>query len=197
MSMETDSSNSYTAFEGTALLFRGGLQDVILGIKKHLGRSENSSVLIFSDVTGKTMDFSFYGSQQDVIKRLEKYTVADDVTEPIGPGRPKLGVVSREISLLPRHWEWLATQSGGASATIRLLVEEARKKSSNISSIKQMQERAYQVMSVLAGDLQGYEEALRALYKQEGKAFVTHTKGWPKDIQKYLSELTKPIFEEK
>lgn len=143
------------------------------------------------------MEFSFYGTQQDVLKRLEKYTVADDAIEPIGPGRPKLGVVSREISLLPRHWEWLATQSGGASATIRLLVEEARKKSSNISNIKQLQERAYQVMSVLAGDLQGYEEALRALYKKDGKVFAMHAKAWPKDIQKYLSELTKPIFEGK
>lgn len=195
--MKADNSNSYTAFEGTVLLFRGSLKEVVLNIKAHLGRSENSSVLIFNDLTGKTMDFGFHGSKQDVIKRLEKYTNTEEPKEPSGPGRPKLGVVSREISLLPRHWEWLATQSGGASATIRLLVEEARKKSSNISDIKQLQERAYQVMSVLAGDLQGYEEALRALYKRDCKNFFTHVKGWPKDIQKYLSEVTKPIFKEK
>ena len=195
--MKADNSNSYTAFDGSVLLFRGGLKEVVLNIKEHLGRSENSSVLIFSDLTGKTMDFSFHGSKQDILKRLEKYTFTEEPKEPSGPGRPKLGVVSREISLLPRHWEWLATQSGGASATIRLLVEEARKKSSNISSIKQMQERAYQIMSVLAGDLQGYEEALRALYKKDSKVFFTHVKRWPIDIQKYLNEITKPVFEEK
>ncbi|MBC7467452.1 MAG: DUF2239 family protein [Bdellovibrio sp.] len=195
--MKTENSHTYSAFQGSALLFRGELQDVVLNIKKHLGRSENSSVLILSDATGKTLDFSFQGSQQDVLKRLEMYKHTDDPVEPSGPGRPKLGVISREISLLPRHWEWLATQSGGASATLRLLVEEARKKSSNINTTKQLQERAYQVMSVLAGDLQGYEEALRALYKKDGKAFVTQVKGWPKDIQKYLSELTKPVFKEK
>lgn len=195
--MKTDNLNCYTAFEGTNLLFRGSLKDVVLSIKTYLRRSENTSVLIFSDVTGKIMDFNFHGSKQDVLKRLEKYTLAEEPKEPTGPGRPKLGVISREISLLPRHWEWLATQTGGASATIRLLVEEARKKSSNISSVKQMQERVYQIMSVLAGDFQGYEEALRALYKRDSKAFFGHIKGWPKDVQKYLIEITNPVFEDK
>ena len=196
-SMKTDNLNCYTAFEGTDLLFRGELKEVVLSIKTYLGHSKNTSVLIFSDVTGKTMDFNFHGSKQDVLSRLEMYTLAEKPKEPTGPGRPKLGVISREISLLPRHWEWLATQAGGASATIRLLVDDARKKSSNISSVKQMQERVYQIMSVLAGDFQGYEEALRALYKRDSKAFFRHAKGWPKDIQKYLSEVTTPVLEDK
>lgn len=195
--MKTDYLNCYTAFEGTDLLFRGNLKEVVLSTKTYLGHRQNTSVLIFCDVTGKTMDFNFHGSKQDVLRRLEKYTLAEEPKEPTGPGRPKLGVISREISLLPRHWEWLATQAGGASATIRLLVEDARKKSSDISSVKQMQERVYQIMFVLAGDFQGYEEALRALYKRDSNAFFRNVKSWPKDIQKYLSEVAIPVFEDK
>jgi hypothetical protein len=105
-------------------------------------------------------------------------------------------VISREISLLPKHWEWLATQSGGSSATLRRLVEEAQKKSSNNSSIKQIQERVYRVMSVLAGDFHGYEEALRALYKKDCKSFFSRIETWPKDVQKYLGEIGKSVFEE-
>ena len=194
--MRTTNVIRYTAFEGTSLLERGALEEVVLSIKKHLGSSGNSGVLIFSDMTGKTMDFNFHGSKEDVLKRLEKYAPAEEIKESTGPGRPKLGVVSREISLLPRHWEWLATQPGGASATIRLLVEEARKKASNITSVKQMQERAYQVMSVLAGDFQGYEEALRSLYKKDQKGLLSQIQHWPSDVKKYVIEITKPIFEE-
>src|ERR1700679_2948656 len=89
-------------------------------------------------------------------------------------GRPKLGVISRELSLLPRHWEWLANQSGGASATIRKLIEDAKKKSSAHTSVKQVQERVYRFMSVIGGDMKGYEEALRALYKADRKKFLWH-----------------------
>lgn len=179
------------------MLFQGDLADVVLKIKKHLGNAENSSILLFSDATGKTMDFNFHGTKQDILKRLEVYTSADESGAAVsGPGRPKLGVVSREVSLLPKHWEWLATQPGGASATLRLLVEEAQKKSLHTPSVKQLQERAYKVMTTLAGDLQGYEEALRALYKKDGKTFRTHIQAWPTDVKKYVNELTKAIFEE-
>jgi uncharacterized protein len=191
------SMDTYTAFEGSTLLTQGDLKEVVLEIKKRLGSSVNSDVLIFSDATGKTIDFNFQGSKQDVLKRLEVFTSAAEPASTGGPGRPKLGVVSREVSLLPRHWEWLATQPGGASATLRLLVEEARKRSAGNTSIKQVQERTYQVMSVLAGDLQGYEEALRALYKRDRKAFFLQIQTWPQDVQKYLSGMTKSVFAEK
>lgn len=190
-------SNIYTAFEGTKLLFQGDLSQVVLKVKKHLGSSENSTLLIFSDETGKTMDFNFHGSKQDVVKRLETFTTSQEIGPSSGPGRPRLGVVSREVSLLPNHWEWLATQTGGASATLRRLVEEARKKSAQSSSIKQVQERVYRVMSVIMGDYPGYEEALRALYKRDLKAFQIKTEDWPRDVREYLAKISKPIFEEK
>ncbi|MGZ3694378.1 MAG: DUF2239 family protein [Bdellovibrionota bacterium] len=185
----------YSAFANSNLLFRGPLSEVVLKVKKSLGKAENSSILIFSDATGKTMDFNFQGSERDVLKRLEVFVSSSEAIETTGPGRPKLGVVSREVSLLPRHWEWLATQSGGASATLRTLIEEAKKKSSTQMNTKQLQERAYKFMSVMAGDLRGFEEALRALYKKDRENFLLHTKEWPRDIKNHVAEMTKPIFE--
>jgi hypothetical protein len=193
--MKTQNSNTYTAFEGLKFLVQGDLEEVVLKVKKHIGTADISSVLIFSNSTGKTMDFNFQGTKQDVQKRLELYTSKEVNSDTSGPGRPKLGVISREISLLPNHWEWLATQSGGASSTIRNLIEDARKKSSGIVSVKQIQERAYKVMSVLAGDLENYEEALRALYKKDQKIFSQNIHSWPVDVKKYLNEITKPLFE--
>jgi hypothetical protein len=190
-----NTQDTYTAFEGGHRLFQGPLQEVVLKIKKRLGKAENSSILIFSDITGKTMDFNFHGSEGDVLKRLEVYVSTENNKETSGPGRPKLGVVSREVSLLPRHWEWLATQPGGASATLRKLIEEAKKKSSTHISIKQVQERAYRFMSVIAGDLEGYEEALRALYKYDRKSFLLHIQEWPRDIKNHVLEMAKPIFD--
>ena len=189
--------STYSAFAGSKLLCQGELSEVVLKIKKHLGPAINSSVLIFNDDTGRIMDFNFQGSKQDVMKRLEVFTSPQLSTPSSGPGRPRLGVVLREVSLLPNHWEWLANQPGGASATLRRLVEESRSKSSQKVSIKQIQERTYRVMSVLAGDLPGYEEALRALYKKDSKGFNHHMANWPKDVQQHLLSLSKLVFEEK
>lgn len=194
--MKTNQNNTYTAFLKDKLIISGSLSDVVLKIKNNK-LAEEEGMLIFSNDTGKTMDFNFQGTKQDVLKRLEVFVSnEDDESATItGPGRPKLGVISREVSLLPRHWEWLANQPGGASATLRLLVEEAKKKSQNTLTVKQVQERVYKVMSVLAGDLQGYEEALRALYKKDTATFFSYIEQWPKDIQKYLKSLGEPIFE--
>lgn len=185
----------YTAFDGPDRLLRGTLPEVVLKIKKRLGKAENSSILIFSDSTGKTIDFNFQGTEKDVLKRLEVYVSQEESKASLGPGRPKLGVISREISLLPRHWEWLATQPGGASAMIRKLIEEAKTKSSSNVGVKQVQERVYRFMSVIAGDLIGFEEALRALYKANRKDFLLNIQDWPRDVKSHAIELAKPIFE--
>lgn len=190
--METLST--YTAFEGHSLLFHGRLTDVVLKIKKRLGSAENSSVLIFSDATGKVMDFDFRGTEKDVLKRLEVFVAEDQPRESSGPGRPKLGVVSREVSLLPRHWEWLASQSGGASAALRKLVEDAKKKSHNSGNARQAQERSHKFMSAVAGDLKGYEEALRALYKRDEKRFLAETADWPRDVRNHAVGLAAAAF---
>jgi hypothetical protein len=186
---------SYTAFEGNKLILQGSLAEVILKIKKRLGKSNNSPILIFSDTTGQTIDFNFQGTEKDVLKRLETFVSGGAPKETSGPGRPKLGVIAREVSLLPRHWEWLATQSGGASATLRKLVDDAKKKFVDGNTVKQAQERTYKFMSVMAGDLKGYEEALRALYKRDQKKFLAHIEDWPNDLKTHATELAISIFE--
>jgi hypothetical protein len=185
----------YSAFEGDRLLHQGPLEEVILKVKRRADKAHQASFLIFSDETGKTMDFNFRGSETEVLKRLEPFQSSSEVsiTNP-GPGRPKLGVVSREVSLLPRHWEWLATQEGGASSTLRRLVEEAKKKSASGSEIKKAQERTYKFISVMAGDREGYEEALRALYRRDKKTFTALISDWPADIRKHAVSLSKPVF---
>jgi uncharacterized protein len=190
-----DAQENYTAFEGTTRLYRGTFQEVVLKVKERLGRAENSSVLIFSNNTGKTMDFNFQGNMKDTLKRLEKFVSTQEPRPISGPGRPKLGVISREVSLLPRHWEWLASQPSGASATIRKLIEEAKKKSSTRNSVKHVQECVYRFMSVIVGDMKGYEEALRALYKADRKNFLLHIQDWPTDVRTHVIEMAKPVFE--
>lgn len=187
-------ANNYTAFDGHKLIFQGPLSEVITKTKKRIGKSENSSILIFSDETGQTIDFNFHGSEKDILKRLETFVSSSQLKENSGPGRPKLGVVAREVSLLPRHWEWLATQSGGASATLRKLVDEAKKKYESGSTVKQSQERTYKFISVIAGDMNGYEEALRALYKKDEKKFLALISDWPSDVKTHAAELAKSVF---
>ncbi len=196
--MESESTPTYTAFEGDALMCKGPLADVILKIKKRMGKAENCPALIFNDATGNAMDFNFQGSEKDVLRRLEVFVGEADAKpaagDGAGPGRPKLGVMSREVSLLPRHWEWLASQSGGASAVLRRLVDEARRKTGDGPSIKQTQERTYKFLSVMAGNLQGYEEAIRALYRKDAKGFAAHTEGWPRDVKRHAEALAGGLF---
>lgn len=188
-------THTYSAFENNQLICQGPLNEVILKIKKSIGKEEHTSALIFSDESGRTLDFNFRGTEKEVLKRLEIYLPENQKEEvSSGPGRPKLGVVSREVSLLPRHWEWLATQKGGASVTLRNLVEEARKKSTHVDDGKQSQESTYQFMTVMAGDLENYEEALRALFKKDKKTFLKNIQGWPKDIKDYITKKSKPVF---
>ena len=97
--------------------------------------------------------------------------------------------------MLPRHWEWLATQSGGASSTLRNLVEEAKKKLTNGNHIKQAQERTYKFMSAIAGDFVGYEEAIRALYKRDENNFLIQIQGWPNDVKNHAVEMAGPAFD--
>jgi len=104
-------------------------------------------------------------------------------------GRPKLGVISREVTLLPRHWEWLAAQPGGASVALRKLVESARLSNTDRDSRRKAQERAYHFMLALGGDLPGYEEATRALFADDTEALKTHIAGWPDDVRTHALKL--------
>lgn len=186
---------TYTAFEGFQKLVSSDLEKVLLAVKKRLKAHRDSSILIFSDSTGKQMDFDLSGSDADVIERHKIYTAKTTSPQPT-VGRPKLGVVAREISLLPSHWEWLNNQAGGASATIRLLIDEKVKlASSDKMKVKNAQEVTYKFLSAIAGDLPNFEESIRYLYRSDRKKFSELVADWPQDVVAHALTLAADVFE--
>ena len=99
------------------------------------------------------------------------------------------GVVAREVTLLPRHWEWLATQPGGASVVLRRLVEDARRANAGPGEARARRDAAYKFMSAVAGDFAGFEEATRALFAGRHEAFEEHMASWPNDVRGYVLKL--------
>lgn len=186
---------SYTAFDSYEMISKGTLEEVAIEIKKYIRNHRDARILVFSDSSGKQMDMDLSGTEKEVLERLKVYLSPEERAVSTGPGRPKLGVVAREVSLLPRHWEWLSTQTGGASATLRRLVEDARKNSSGKEKIKSSQERVHLMMTSLAGDFAHYEEALRALYAKDKKKFNALIGDWPKDVREYTRTLASDIWD--
>ena len=161
----------FTAFMGHQRLASGPLADVALAVLKASKRSAAEPIVIFDDTNGRPVDLNLSGTEREVVARLpqpaaEAETPAEDLsaTEPRGRGRPKLGVVAREVTLLPRHWEWLGAQPGGASVALRKLVEAARRASGDRDRSRTARDAAYHFMSVMAGNLANFEEASRALF---------------------------------
>ena len=182
---------SWTAFQGDKRITGGSPAEVVTVLKaRHV-----SGVLIFDDVTGRLVDLDLRGDLEECLARLPKDN--EDPVEPAErrPGRPKLGVVAREVTLLPRHWEWLNRQSGGASVALRKLVEAARAAGDADDQKRQAQEAADRFMQALAGDQPGYEEAARALYAGQAERFEGLTAAWPKDIRDHAVYLAKGAFE--
>ena len=180
----------FIAFEGDRAIASGNLRDVVSAAKKTLDRHKEASILIFDGMTGGPIDIDFRGTIEAVLARLPKTPIApaaDDTAPfaPRGPGRPKLGVVAREVTLLPRHWEWLNAQRGGASVALRKLVDEARRASGDRDRERAARDAAYRFMSAMAGDLPGFEEASRALFAGDRLRFEQHTVAWPEDIRAY------------
>jgi hypothetical protein len=189
--METDST--YTAFAGHQLIESGGLEKVILRTKTCVDGGESRPVLIFEDHTGTQIDFNLRGTPDEVLARLSSHPRFAPAEAPAaartGPGRPKLGVVCREVSLLPRHWSWLDRQPGGVSVAMRKLVEEARKSGQGEERARTAWEAAGKFMWVMAGNLPGFEEASRALYARDEARVACLTRGWPDDIRTHVERL--------
>ena len=190
--MEPKMDRNYTAFADSKKIASGNVLDVTAKVKKYLMKETKSQVLIFDDSNSAQVEIVFRGTPENVTRRLENLLAeSTDPSKKTGPGRPKLGVTAKEVTLLPDHWEWLARQPGGASVTLRKLVEEAKKKNHSKDLLRQAQEAAYKFMTVMAGDLPQYEEALRALYAGEAKKFEKMISAWPKDIQEHSLHLAK------
>jgi len=171
---------TYTVFVGTSLIASGPIQSMLPIVKQRFGQDAGTLFLIFEDWSGRQVDFDLRGALDEVLAR------ALPARSRTGPGRPKLGVTSREISLLPRHWEWLEQQPNGASAALRRLVDEARKHETDEPQSRQAREAMGRFMSAIAGNLPGYESASRALYAVNRPGFEAEIRDWPEDIRAYL-----------
>ncbi|MCC7381080.1 MAG: DUF2239 family protein [Deltaproteobacteria bacterium] len=173
---------TYTAFAGAKRVASGGLKVMLTAVKDHVDRLGDHGVLIFEDRTGRQVDFNLTGTLEQVLRRAEPQVRN-------GPGRPKLGVVSREVSLLPRQWEWLEEQPHGISATLRRLVDDARKHQPNEQRKARAREAASRFMTAMAGNRPNFEEASRALFAQDYAQFQRLVRRWPKDICGHIERL--------
>lgn len=184
---------TFTAFIGTELLEAGPIEPVVRAVKAVFDRRENTPpVLVFEDATGKQIDFDLEGSPDLVVERLAWHPLfrnPEDLYPRRGPGRPRLGVVSREISLFPRHWEWLERQPQGASAAIRRLVEEALAREPDQGKMRRAREAAGTFMWSMAGNLPQFEEASRALYAGDMVKLEATMREWPCDVRDYVTRL--------
>ena len=175
-----DSHKTYSAFAGERQIASGSLHSMLRAAKAHLDRASDPRLLIFEDQTGQQVDFDFSGSVAEVLQRAEPAA-----PERPGPGRPKLGVVSREVSLLPRHWEWLEAEPQGISAALRRLVDEAKKKNPGEQRARQAREAVNKFLTAMAGDFEHFEEATRALFAKDNARFAELTAKWPRDIRRH------------
>jgi uncharacterized protein len=188
-------TDHFTAFEGQRRLAAGALADVALAVKRTEAQRTAGPILIFSDATGHEIDLDLRGDTEAVLARLPKpapvgaTTEAETPSEPRGRGRPKLGVVAREVTLLPRHWEWLNAQPGGASVALRKLVEQARRGNGDTERHRAARDAAYHFMSAMAGNLPGFEEASRALFADDRRSFTRLIAAWPADIRDHVVKL--------
>lgn len=193
----------WSAFQGTSLLAQGTPDTVARAVHAAVGTDTAAPVLTFDDHTGRPVDLDLRGSADEVVARLlPSLSSGTDTASPMAddaqarsPGRPKLGVVAREVTLLPRHWDWLAAQPGGASVTLRKLVDTARAASGSQDRIRQAQASADRFMMAMAGNLPGYEEAARALYAGQRLRFIELTETWPRDLRDHSRRLAEPAFD--
>jgi len=203
----------YTSFDGHRRIASGPLETVALAVKQAVESGALGPVLIFDDTTGRPIDIDTRGSDQETLARLATHPAkaADragaaqpgdlfgagtnsieaeaPVNQPRGRGRPKLGVVAREVTLLPRHWEWLTAQPGGASVVLRKLVDEARRTHGEKDRRRRAQECAYHFMSAMAGDMFGFEEATRVLFANDQSRFRKLVATWPEDVRDHAISL--------
>jgi uncharacterized protein len=192
-------ATNYVAFADSHCLAGGELTSVVKQAKIALDINPQSTIFIFNDLTSELFEIDFRGTLDEVLERLANtstYEAANPLgeKEPRGPGRPKLGVMAREVTLLPRHWDWLNLQPGGASVALRKLVEKARHENAGKDRVRQAQESSYRFMSTLAVNLPSYEEALRALFAGNQARFDELISPWPRDIRNHAQKLASSAF---
>jgi hypothetical protein len=183
-------SSSLTAFAGFRRIASGPREKILTQLRR---RTDASAVLVFDDRTGEQLDLDLRktaaSAAADALASEEHHCAR-------GVGRPKLGVVAREVTLLPRHWDWLNRQPGGASVALRRLVDDARRVHADRDAMRAARESAYKFMTAIAGDLPGFEEAARSLFAGERGRFETHIAAWPEDLRTHLAKLSAAAWNE-
>jgi hypothetical protein len=199
--MTTVAPVSFTSFDGWIRIAYGNLETNALAVKRAMESGSSGPILMFNDHTGCVLEVDIRGTDAEALARLPKESPNEEVKklesieanqssfQPRGRGRPKLGVIAREVTLLPRHWDWLSAQPGGASVALRKLVEEAKRSTATREDRRRIQERAYQFMSAMAGDMVGFEESTRALFAGDANRFIQLTAEWPGDVRDYARAL--------
>ncbi|WP_059412218.1 DUF2239 family protein [Cupriavidus basilensis] len=198
----------YTAFEGSRRIAAGPLAQVARQVRQRFADQPVAGVLIFCDDDCQQAEVDFRGSAAEVAARIAAaeqaasavattvtaVAPADEAGAPRGPGRPRLGVVAREVTLLPRHWEWLGAQPGGASVVLRKLVDEARRAGAGKDRIRHAQEAGYRFMAAAAGGEANFEEVARALFAGDRARFDQMLAPWPADLRGYLAQRAEAAF---
>ncbi|MBO9514282.1 MAG: DUF2239 family protein [Variovorax sp.] len=178
--MSSSPESHLTAFAGFRRIASGPRMQVLAQLREQCARSGQAQPFVFDDSTGERLDLDL----------REPPAVPAEEPAPRSVGRPRLGVVAREVTLLPRHWEWLARQPGGASVALRKLVDEARHVHADRDAQRAAREAAYRFMTVIAGDLPGFEEAARSLFADDRERFESFIASWPDDVQAHLRKLS-------
>jgi hypothetical protein len=189
--MTTVTAANCTAFVDSRQLASGLPDEVAAAIWQATSRGLEGLIQVFDDSTGRSIDLDQRRAWagQGHVARADEATAACSSDEPRRPGRPKLGVVAREVTLLPRHWEWLAAQPGGASVALRRLVEDARRSEGGQGDARRRLEAAYHFMTAMAGDLPHYEEATRALFAKDAGRLRALVADWPGDLARHALRL--------
>lgn len=180
---ETDERPArFTAFVGHTRLVQGDLATVAPAATQAL--AAGASVLILDDRNGERLEL-------DPRESLEALLARHGAPSPAPPtrGRPRLGVTAKEVTLLPRHWDWLSAQPGGASAALRRLVDAARREGAAVDDARRSHRAADRFLYLVAGDLPQFEEAYRAFYANDAKRFTGLIADWPADVRDHAQAL--------
>jgi len=183
-------TGSFVVFSGATRLACGSRLEAALAAQH--AATKGLAALIF-DLEGRQVDFDLRGSPEDLAARLAPAQGEAEIA-PRGRGRPRLGVTAREVTLLPRHWDWLAAQPGGASVALRKLVEAARRDGEGPDRIRRSREATWRFASAMAGDLPGFEEAMRALFAGDAETFAVRIAVWPEDLADQLTQFAAEAF---
>lgn len=185
-----------TAFAGHHRIASGELLHVALKAKQAHDANPGQRVRVFDDGSGQPLELPLELPAAELVRQLSQPDITQATPAPSRrrPGRPRLGVVAREVTLLPRHWDWLAVQPGGASVALRRLVDAAGAVGPAADARRAAQATAYRFLQAIAAGLPGYEDAVRALFAGDFGGFEGRIAHWPDDVRDHAALLAADAF---